>query len=124
MGEPEAAKERVKKFVEEQWVSETLTVPMKTLEDCLKEEGLLGQTIHFLKVDVEGAELDVLLGLSDETWGHVQQLAVEVHDFDNRLEEIQQLLRDKGFGHVVAHGIDVYNDEYGMNHHFVYGRRT
>jgi len=121
--EPEAAKARIKEIVEEQWISEEVTVPMKTLDDCLKEEGLVGQVIEFLKVDVEGAELDVLLGISDDTWKNIKQLAVEVHDFDNRLEEMQQLLRDKGFGHVVAHGIDVYNDEYGMNHHFVYGRK-
>mmetsp|Transcript_4738 Transcript_4738/g.13245 ORF Transcript_4738/g.13245 Transcript_4738/m.13245 type:complete len:341 (+) Transcript_4738:268-1290(+) len=119
------AQEKVKQFVEEQWRSETLTVPMKTLQDCLTEHGLLGQTIDFLKVDVEGAELDVLLGLTDDTWQHVQQVAVEVHDFDGRLDAIQALFRKQGFSHVVAHGIQVYNEEYGMNHHFVYaGRRA
>ena len=74
---------------------------MQTLEESLEKEGLSNEIIHFLKFDVEGAELDVLLGLSGATWQRVQQLAVEVHYFDNRLQDIQTLLREKGFGHVV-----------------------
>jgi FkbM family methyltransferase len=112
----------IKEFVEDQWRREEIECPMRCLEDALKDDGIQGQ-IDFLKVDVEGAELDVLLGISDETWSRVEQVAIEVHDFDNRLEDVQALLLAQGFQHVVAHGIDLYNDEYGMNHHFVYGRR-
>ncbi len=44
------------------------TVAMRTLESILDDLLEPGQAIHFLKVDVEGAELEVFEGLSFERW--------------------------------------------------------
>ena len=59
--------------------------------------------IDFVKIDVEGAEWDVLLGISDELWAKVQQIIVEVHNLENssRLDAVKSLLRSKGFTNVV-----------------------
>jgi len=50
-----------------------------------------------LKIDVEKAELEVLLGIEEQQWSKIQQIVIEVHDKNNRVQTISQLLIDKGF---------------------------
>ncbi|CUG89088.1 methyltransferase, putative [Bodo saltans] len=57
--------------------------------------------IHLMKIDVEGAELEVLDGMSDSVWERVQQLVVEVHNIDGRVEKIRRMLASKGFTRIV-----------------------
>jgi FkbM family methyltransferase len=68
---------------------------LRVLSDVLEEEGI--ERIDLLKVDVEGAELDVLRGIRDEHWGRIRQIVMEVHDTEGRLERIVALLRGHGF---------------------------
>lgn len=49
-------------------VVEDRKVPMRRLDELLAEAGLAGQPIHFLKIDVEGAEQGVIEGLDLATW--------------------------------------------------------
>jgi len=58
------------------------------------------ETIDLLKVDVEGAELDVLRGIDARHWPRIKAVALEVHDVDGRLETIEALLRANGIGHI------------------------
>eukprot|EP00802_Teleaulax_amphioxeia_P016224 Tamp_16338.p1 GENE.Tamp_16338~~Tamp_16338.p1 ORF type:complete len:304 (+),score=54.31 Tamp_16338:434-1345(+) len=68
---------------------------LRVLSDVMREEGIT--SVQLLKIDVEGDELDVLMGLQDADWRKVQQVAVEVHDIDFRLSRIQALLQRHGF---------------------------
>ena len=52
--------------------------------------------VALLKVDVEGAELEVLRGLSRSDWRRVDRLVAEVHDCSGRREALDELLRDQG----------------------------
>jgi FkbM family methyltransferase len=52
--------------------------------------------IDLLKIDVEGDELNVLLGL-EPYWPIVKQIVMEVHDVDNRLENVKNTLTSNGF---------------------------
>jgi FkbM family methyltransferase len=52
--------------------------------------------IDFLKVDVEGAEVDVLLGISAEHWPRIQQVALEVENFKTK-DAVLDILRSHGF---------------------------
>lgn len=80
----------------------TMKTPVRKLSNMLKEQGLHGQTIDLLKVDVEGAELKVLLGIDDATWCCINQMVVEVHDGeDGRVDKIIELCKTKGFTKVV-----------------------
>ena len=85
---------------------------MKTLSQVIAETGV--ERIDLLKVDVEKAELDVLLGLAEEDWPKVRQVVAEVHDLDGRLAEITALLERHGFEvaaeqDTALQGIDIYN---------------
>lgn len=71
-----------------------LTVKMNTIEQFAAERRLA--SIDFLKVDVEGAELDVLNGIG-AAWPIVGNLVVEVDDENGRLAETVKLLRAHDF---------------------------
>jgi hypothetical protein len=55
-----------------------------------------------LKVDVEGDELNVLLGIDAAHWPMIRQVVVEVHDVDGRLHDVCRLLRGVGYTSVVS----------------------
>lgn len=52
--------------------------------------------IDVLKIDVEGAELDVLLGARMDQWPRVRQVVLEANDLDGRRERVCSLLRERG----------------------------
>lgn len=69
--------------------------PLQPLSAVVKQEGVT--RIDLLKIDCEGAELEVLLGIDDADWPKIQQVVVEVHDRDGRMQVVQDLLRRHGF---------------------------
>jgi 31-O-methyltransferase len=71
-----------------------LECPVQTLSDVIDTHGL--DRIDLLKIDAERAEWDVLLGLRSEHWPRVQRIAMEIHDTEGRLAQIQQLLMAQG----------------------------
>ncbi|TVL88751.1 FkbM family methyltransferase [Streptomyces sp. SAJ15] len=74
-----------------------LNVRVERLSDILADSRLAGADIDLIKVDVEGAELDVLHGIDDHDWPRIGNLVVEVGDTDGRLHAVETLLRDRGF---------------------------
>lgn len=55
------------------------------------------ERVDLLKVDVEGAEAQVLAGIGDGDWPRIRQIVMEVHDENGRLKQIETLLRARGF---------------------------
>jgi len=53
--------------------------------------------IDLLKIDVEGAEWDVLRGINSGDWPRIHQVVAEVHDEDGRVARVEKLLREHGF---------------------------
>jgi sterol 3beta-glucosyltransferase len=72
-----------------------VSCPVTTVSDVIAEHGI--DRVDFLKVDVEGAELEVLRGVRPEDWRRIERLAVEVHDVDGRVREMRGLLDRAGF---------------------------
>lgn len=62
----------------------------KTLSQVIKEENV--NTIDLLKIDVEKTEMDVLHGIDKLDWGKIKKIVIEVHDYDNRLNTIKDVL--------------------------------
>lgn len=71
---------------------------MTTLSEVLRERRVA--RVDFLKVDVEGGELEVLRGIEPGDWPKIQALALEVHDVDHRLEKVSRMLASAGFDDV------------------------
>jgi FkbM family methyltransferase len=71
---------------------------VETVSRVLREYGI--ERVDYLKIDVEGAELDVLRGIEQDDWPKIQRLAAEVHDLDGRVETIRGMLERAGFEHI------------------------
>lgn len=71
--------------------AKTVTCPLRTISDVIAEHHV--DRIDLLKVDVEGAEADVLAGITDADWPKIRQVAIEATDAD----AIARVLRERGF---------------------------
>ena len=107
----------IEELVKDRLESEQFTCELRTISEIITKEQI--ETIDLLKVDVEKSELDVLQGISAEDWHKIQQVVVEVHDMEGRMEHIVETLTMAGFTlHVeqdeVLRGTAIYS---------IYGRR-
>ena len=72
----------------------TVQCELRTVSSVIDEYDL--ERVDLLKVDCEGAELDVLLGITNEHWPRISKVIAEVHDTDDRLCQVTELLKSKG----------------------------
>jgi FkbM family methyltransferase len=77
----------------------TLRAEVRPLSDVIRDEKL--ERIDLLKIDVEGAEWEVLAGIADADWPKIRQLVIEVHDTGGRVARIRELLEARGFSVMV-----------------------
>jgi 31-O-methyltransferase len=111
--------ERVVTLVQRRRV-QRVECPVTTVSGAMRDSGI--DAVDLLKIDVEGAEWDVLQGVDDADWCRLRQLVVEVHNVGGRVERVRELLESNGFAVVVE------QDDWAllqlMDVHMVYaGRR-
>ncbi len=80
-------------LADQMYFAQEVTVDVERLAAYLPED----RDIDLLKVDVEGAEADVLLGIDAAQWPRIRQAVVEVADLDDQLERVCGILRSNGF---------------------------
>jgi FkbM family methyltransferase len=71
---------------------ESITVEGITLKTFLDREGI--HQVDLLKMDIEGAEIELFHSLDDNTLGQIKQITVEFHDFlpyFDQKEDIRQI---------------------------------
>ncbi|WP_371524578.1 amino acid adenylation domain-containing protein [Streptomyces sp. NBC_01283] len=90
-----AAKDLIDEVVESRLESRTFTCRVRTFSEIIEQEAI--DRIDLMKIDVEGAEHEVLKGIRPEHWPRIRQFAIELHDVDGRLAEVETLLKDHGF---------------------------
>lgn len=74
--------------------------------DVVRVSGFVDRPVDFLKIDVEGAEMDVLRDLVETgKLALVRQMVIEYHHHlhpeENRMSELFHVLEDAGFGYVI-----------------------
>lgn len=77
-----------------QYQDQRLTAEVTTLSAVIREHRL--ERIDLLKIDVEGAELEVLQGLRQEDWPRIRQVVLETDD-SQTAERLRGLLAAAGF---------------------------
>jgi amino acid adenylation domain-containing protein/FkbM family methyltransferase len=82
-------------ILEDRLKTQDFVCSIKTLSQVIRQTGVA--RIDLLKIDVEKSELDVLLGIEPEHWPLIRQIVVEVHDLEDRAQQIEALLSDRGF---------------------------
>ncbi len=80
--------------------AQRLRCELRTVSQVMREHGL--DRIDLLKVDCEGAELDVLLGIEDAHWPSIGAVVAEVADVDGRLATVRALLVQHGLDNIVV----------------------
>jgi len=100
--------------------SQDVTCQLTTLSDICREYSV--PHIDLLKIDVEGAELEVLRGIEDQDWPKVKQVVMEAHDVNDRVNEIKKLLISKGFKKVVTIQPD-WARLWRLNNYNIYAKR-
>ncbi|MHC0066349.1 FkbM family methyltransferase [Nostoc sp. UIC 10890] len=84
---------------------QNFTCQLKPLSEIIREQKV--ERIDLLKIDVQKSELDVIQGIQEQDWEKIQQIVIEVHDTDGRLENITSLLKKQGYN-VVTEQEDLY----------------
>jgi FkbM family methyltransferase len=74
--------------------SRPVACPVRTLSSVIDEEQV--ERIDLLKIDVEGAEFDVLAGLRPDHWPRIRQTVLEVHGGAARAQDMVRLLEEHG----------------------------
>lgn len=78
---------------------QTFPVQLRRLSTIISEQNI--KSIDLLKIDVEGAEFDVLNGLSDSDWDRIRQLVMEISPAnDHRVSGLLDQLKQRGFNQV------------------------
>ena len=75
--------------------SQQIKSPVITLSELIETEKI--HVINLLKIDCEGEEINVLLGLKNEHWDMIQAIVMEVNDVENNIQKAKKLLAEKGF---------------------------
>jgi FkbM family methyltransferase len=74
---------------------ETHRVRVRPLSSVIDEHDI--EVIDLLKVDVEGAEVDVLRGIADHHWPMVRQAVVEVESWEKKCLLVQEIFDSRSF---------------------------
>ena len=69
----------------------SIEVPTISIPTLLSTHGI--SRIDLLKMDIEGAEIDVIKGMSDSLLTNIQQITVEFHDFIPEMNVEQEVLQ-------------------------------
>ncbi|KAL5508923.1 hypothetical protein EMCRGX_G004187 [Ephydatia muelleri] len=100
LSEGKLSQEATRRIVDDSMVAVKIKCPLRTLSAVLDEE--IPGTIDLLKIDVEKAEWDVLMGIRDDHWPLIRQVVMETHVVGDSVEMVVQLLQKKGFSKVVV----------------------
>ncbi|MHB8595760.1 MAG: amino acid adenylation domain-containing protein [Ktedonobacteraceae bacterium] len=99
-------------LLNERLIRQRFSCPVRRLSEVMREQQI--EHIDLLKIDVEKSELDVLAGIEGEDWQKIQQLVIEIHDIERRLEQVIRLLQTHGYQIVfeqerILQGTNLYN---------------
>jgi FkbM family methyltransferase len=74
---------------------QTIECELTSISDILRDHQL--DQVDYLKVDAEGAEIEILEAVSEDDWKKIKQIVVETHRGDESMQHVEAILRKHGF---------------------------
>lgn len=74
---------------------QTIRCELTSIGDILKDHSI--NEVDYLKVDAEGAEIEILNAVSRDDWLRIKQVVVETHRGNDAMNQVEQILRNQGF---------------------------
>lgn len=68
---------------------------LKTVSEIIREHDIAA--IDLVKIDAEGSELDIVMGIEPDDWKKIEQFIVEVHDIKGRLQQMISIFESRGY---------------------------
>ncbi|PIR16833.1 MAG: hypothetical protein COV46_06705 [Deltaproteobacteria bacterium CG11_big_fil_rev_8_21_14_0_20_49_13] len=93
---------------------------MTTVSNVIKEHSIA--KIDLLKIDVEGAEMEVLRGIDNGHWPLIRQISMELHGPRRAVGAIAKRLRLKGF--LISVERAELLRKIGIDNHMLYAKRV
>lgn len=91
--------------------SPSITVPAINLEQLMKENKI--KKIGLLKMDIEGAEFEIILNIENGTWGKIRYAVIEYHESkENKRVNLENTIRSHGFS--VEHFPNKFDKRFGL----------
>lgn len=109
----------VKKNFKNQTLEKKVMCKLTSLGHFIEKNGI--DHIDFIKIDVEGAEFDVIKSIKPSQFPMIKQLCIEVHNINNRVDQLDFYLQEQGYITQI-HRNSIY-EELGFNQHMIYARR-
>ncbi|OUV54589.1 MAG: hypothetical protein CBC73_04235 [Flavobacteriales bacterium TMED113] len=78
--------------------SRKIVCEISTISKIIKEQNI--NEINLLKIDCEGFEWNVLMGIQQSDWRKIHSIVMEIHDVENRLNNTVKLLKKHGFKNI------------------------
>jgi FkbM family methyltransferase len=83
---------------------DSVTCEVRTVSEIIREHGI--SRLDLLKIDVEGAELDVLEGIEEQHWPRIRQVAMEIApSHQDVVTGLASRMRARGFANVAFESI-------------------
>ena len=91
--------------------TEQLQITATNIKDLIEKNKL--SKIGLLKMDIEGAEFEILKNLKKREWNKIRNIAVEYHeDAVNKRSDLENIIRSHGFS--VEHYPNHYDKKFGL----------
>ena len=116
---PFMRKHLIKKNFKHQTSEKKVMCTLTSLGNFIEKNGI--NHIDFIKIDVEGAEFDVVKSIKPGQFPMIKQICIEVHNIDNRVEHLDAYLQEQGYLTQI-HRNHIY-EELGFNQHMIYAKR-
>ena len=88
-----------------------LRVPAITLEKLIVQNKL--NKIGLLKMDIEGAEFEIIKNMDQGTWSKIQNMVIEYHESEqSKSPDLENIIRSHGFS--VEHFPNQFDKRFGL----------
>jgi len=111
--------ELIEDLLDDRFESQNFDVSLRSFSEIVAASKV--DRIDLLKINVEKAELDVLTGIAESDWPRIRQVVLELHNIENRLEYVINLLTERGF--TVAVEQDWSLEETSRTNYYLYATR-